>query len=48
MATFVWTVFAVIVLIGVFAACVISVVIGVRLLESWISRRAPSDRAQRA
>jgi len=48
MATFVWTVFAVIVLIGIFAACVISVVVLVRLLESWLARRASRHRVQRA
>jgi heme exporter protein D len=48
MATFVWTVFAVAVLIGIFVVCVAIVVAGVRLLEGWLGRRAPRERAHRA
>ncbi len=44
MATAVWTVFAVGAMVGIFAACVVAVVIGVRWLENALARH----RAKRA
>jgi hypothetical protein len=34
-----WTLFAMAVMAGVFAGCVIAVVTGIRLFESWLARR---------
>jgi hypothetical protein len=39
MLTALWTVFAVAVMAGVFAGCVIVVTIGIRLFENWLARR---------
>ena len=39
MATAVWTVFAVAVMIGIFAACVAVVAAGVRLFERALAKR---------
>ena len=44
MATAVWTVFAVGAMVGIFAGCVVAVVVGVRVLEGAVARR----RAKRA
>ncbi len=43
MATAIWTVFAVAVLIGVFAGCVVVVATGVRLLEGALEKRRRKD-----
>jgi putative Ca2+/H+ antiporter (TMEM165/GDT1 family) len=39
MSTAVWTVFAVGAMIGMFAACVVAVVAGVRVLEGLVEKR---------
>jgi len=39
MSTAVWTVFAVGAMIGMFAACVVVVVVGVRVLEGVLEKR---------
>ena len=39
MSTTVWTVFAVGAMVGIFAACVVAVVVGVRLLEHLVVKR---------
>ena len=39
MATFIWTVFAVAVMIGIFATCVIVVAAGTRFLEYALAKR---------
>jgi putative Ca2+/H+ antiporter (TMEM165/GDT1 family) len=39
MSTAVWTVFAVGAMIGMFAACVVAVVAGVRVLEGFVEKR---------
>ncbi len=39
MSTAVWTVFAVGAMIGIFAGCVVAVVIGVRVLEHLLAKR---------
>jgi hypothetical protein len=39
MSTAVWTVFAVGAMVGIFAACVVVVAAGVRLLESAVAKR---------
>ena len=39
MLTAIWTLFAVAVMVGVFAACVIVVAVGIRVLEGWLARR---------
>jgi heme exporter protein D len=39
MATFVWTVFAVAAMVGMFAACVFVVAVGVRVLEGILEKR---------
>lgn len=39
MSTAVWTVFAVGAMVGIFAACVVAVVVGVRLLERIVVKR---------
>jgi hypothetical protein len=39
MSTAVWTVFAVGAMVGIFAACVIMVAAGVRLLETVLAKR---------
>ena len=44
MSTAVWTVFAVGAMVGIFAGCVVAVVVGVRLLEGALAKR----RARRA
>ena len=38
MATAVWTVFAVATMIGIFAACAVAVVIGVRVIEHSLTK----------
>jgi hypothetical protein len=39
MSTAVWTVFAVGSMVGIFAACVIAVAVGVRMLERALGKR---------
>ena len=39
MSTAVWTVFAVGAMVGIFAACVVAVAVGVRLIESALAKR---------
>jgi hypothetical protein len=39
MATFIWTIFAVAIMIGIFATCVIMVATGTRFLEIALARR---------
>ncbi|HTR58744.1 MAG TPA: hypothetical protein VMM27_11260 [Casimicrobiaceae bacterium] len=39
MLTALWTLFAVAVMAGVFAGCVIVVATGIRLFENWLARR---------
>jgi len=39
MLTALWTLFAVAVMVGVFAGCVIVVAAGIRVLEGWVSTR---------
>ena len=43
MSTAVWTVLAVGTMVGIFAACVIVVVAGVRLLESAVAKRQQKE-----
>jgi hypothetical protein len=45
MSTAVWTVLAVVAMIGIFAACAIMVVVGVRMLEAVIAKRRRSEIA---
>jgi hypothetical protein len=39
MSTAVWTVFAVAAMVGLFAGCVLVVVVGVRMLENVLEKR---------
>ena len=39
MATVVWTGFAIAAMAGMFAACVVAVVVGVRVLENALAKR---------
>jgi hypothetical protein len=39
MATFIWTTFAVAIMIGIFATCVIMVAAGTRYLENALAKR---------
>jgi len=39
MLTAIWTLFAVAVMVGVFAACVIVVAAGIRMFEDWHAKR---------
>ncbi|HEX7273094.1 MAG TPA: hypothetical protein VF420_13185 [Casimicrobiaceae bacterium] len=39
MLTAIWTLFAVAVMVGVFAGCVIVVSAGIRVLEGWFANR---------
>jgi heme exporter protein D len=39
MSTFIWTTFAVAAMVGIFAACVIVVAVGVRILEGALAKR---------
>jgi hypothetical protein len=39
MATVLWTGFATVAMVGIFAACVMAVVVGVRVLESALAKR---------
>ena len=45
MATVIWTIFAVGIMIGIFAACVIVVAAGTRLLESRLEKRRRKSTA---
>ncbi len=39
MSTFIWTTFAVGTMVGIFAACVVVVAVGVRVLEGALAKR---------
>jgi hypothetical protein len=39
MLTVIWTLFAVAVMVGVFAGCVIVVAAGIRVIEGWLAAR---------
>ena len=41
MATVLWTTFAVAAMAGIFAGCVVAVVVGVRVLEGAVAGRRP-------
>ena len=45
MLTAVWTVFAGAAMVGIFGACVIAVVVGVRVLEGVVARRRQKQSA---
>ena len=45
MSTAVWTVFAVVAMVGIFASCVVVVAAGVRVLENAIVKRRPKQTA---
>lgn len=45
MATFIWTIFAIAAQIAIFAACVVVVAVGVRLLEGVLARRREKGTA---
>lgn len=45
MATAVWTIFAVTVMVGIFAGCVIVVVAGIRMLEIAREKRRRKEAA---
>jgi len=45
MATAVWTIFAVTVMVGIFAGCVIVVVAGIRMLEIAREKRKRKEAA---
>jgi hypothetical protein len=45
MATAIWTIFAVGIMIGIFAACVIVVAAGTRLLENRLEKRRRKSNA---
>jgi hypothetical protein len=47
MATVVWTVFAVGVMIGIFASCVVIVAAGTRFLENALAKRRQKSLALR-
>ncbi len=40
MSTAIWTLFAVMGMVGIFVACVVAVVVGVRVLESVLAKRS--------
>ena len=45
MVTVVWTVFAVAVMLAIFASCVIVVVAGTRMLENAVVKRHPKSES---
>ena len=45
MATVVWTVFAVSIMIAIFAGCVVVVALGIRFLESALAKRRQKSPA---
>ena len=45
MATFIWTLFAITAMIGIFAVCVVIVAIGTRMLEGALARHRAKTAA---
>lgn len=45
MSTAIWTLLAVIGMVGLFAACVLAVVVGIRVLENVLAKRSRNPSA---